>query len=382
MVVRSSNSTQGRISSLDGFRGVAISFVVIHHLAPTDLTQGSVGVDLFFALSGYLLTSILLKEFAIRGTISFKNFYLRRTARILPPLILLLMVVGAAKLLSHHSPVSWKEILFAGTYTMNWIRALGIGDSSLLGHTWSLGVQEQFYLLWPPILLGALRWKTNSAPIFAIGMATMSAVWSIVLYLQGAPVARSFNGFDTRAVELFIGSALAFFPLDCRLANLLAKLWYIPAVAVVVELCLTTTPLIPMGSYGILGLLAAWLVLASLKETSLAVRLENPVLVYIGRVSYGIYLWHYTLLRLFEVHSPHHKFVVDVLVLAGTLAIAAVSYHFVETPILRATRRITIGLRKAVPTSEHNVSTSGQDPVRATLAQEPPLWLGYRGLDT
>src|SRR5688572_24140992 len=144
---------QQRVVALDGLRAVAVMIVIIGHLAPTYLPGGGLGVDIFFALSGYLITSILVGEYRSRGDISFKHFYLRRTARLMPALALLLLAASLVILIGPRPFYEWKEIFYAGLYIMNWVRALGLGDSAFLAHTWSLAVEEQFYLLWPPILL-------------------------------------------------------------------------------------------------------------------------------------------------------------------------------------------------------------------------------------
>jgi len=371
MVAGAIDKSPGRLASLDGLRGLAICLVIIHHVAIRYLTEGSVGVDIFFALCGYLLTASLLREFAKRGTISLKVFYTRRMARLLPALIMVLLATSGAIILNHylpvawrsrHSPASWKEVLFAGTFTMNWVRALhiGIGDD-LLGHTWSLAVIEQFYLLWPPLLFAVLRWRKNSAASVTIGLAVVSALWSLVLHFQGASFERNFNGFDTRAVELLIGSSLAFLPFDGRLADWLARHWYMPAIALAVELVAPSMPLIPAGFYGIMGLLSAWLILAALKGAPSAALWENPVLGYVGRISYGLYLWHYMLLHLIEAHAPFHRAIVDGPALAAAFVIASLSYRFVEAPISAAAHRMTSSPDRVVP----------QDRKRRSLISPP-----------
>lgn len=324
------------MTALDGLRAVAVAAVMLGHLAPTYVGDGGVGVDLFFALSGYLITSILAREFEVRGDISFKHFYFRRTARLMPALALLLVVACMAVWLAPGHAFGWQEILYAGTYTMNWARAFGVGDSAILGHTWSLGVEEQFYLLWPPILLWVLRWRPKAAAVVAMGLALASVICSIGLSLGGATAERIYNGFDTRAAELLLGCAAAFLPLDSRFANLLARLWFLPVLALVADLCLVDSHFLYLGGFGERGLIGAWLIIALRKRSWLVTPLENPIVVYMGRISYGLYLWHYLILGICEAYGLQ-SVRRDIVVVAATFIIAALSYHFVEAPILNMT---------------------------------------------
>ena len=326
-----------RVAALDGLRALAVTIVIFGHLAPTYVGGGFIGVDLFFTLSGYLITSILIREFESRGTISFGHFYLRRAARLMPALALVLVVACAAVWFSSDHIFKWDEVLYAATYTMNWARAFGAGDSLILGHTWSLGIEEQFYLLWPPILLAILRWRPKVAPVAALLLAVASVVWSISLYLSGATQERIYNGFDTHAGELLIGCALSFLPLNGQVMKLLAKFWFIPVLAIVAIFNLANAKFLSLGGYAVIGLVAAWLIAALQERSWLAIPLENRLAAYVGRISYGLYLWHYLLLGLAEVHGLH-GLGRDLVVLVVTFGAAALSYRFVEAPILKATR--------------------------------------------
>lgn len=125
----------GRDKALDGLRAIAVGLVVLRHLFGNRVPGGFVGVDLFFALSGYLITSILVREFEARGDISFRHFYIRRFARLMPALALLLVAAVLAVALIPGHPFQIADVAFAGTYTMNWARAFGF-NSLILGHTW------------------------------------------------------------------------------------------------------------------------------------------------------------------------------------------------------------------------------------------------------
>ena len=333
-----------RVTALDGLRTIAVGLVIMRHVMGRAVPGGFVGVDLFFVLSGYLITSILSKEFATHSDISLGHFYLRRASRLMPALGVLLLAVILTQSIGLHHFVITPDVEFSATYMMNWARAFAWGDNFVLGHTWSLGVEEQFYFLWPPILLVVLRWRPAAAPAVASAMALLSVICSSCLYLNGAPWERTYNGFDTRAVELLFGCALAFLPLDGRLAAALARFWFIPTIALVAAALSLheSSPFLPLGGYGALAIVGGWLIVAILAEAPLVVLLEQPAMVYLGRISYGLYLWHFPLLRLCSALGLSHWTQIAV-VPPLTFVLAALSYHFVETPILNATRdRLTL----------------------------------------
>ena len=337
MVKEGTGSTQTRVAALDGLRAVAVLMVICGHLAPTYLPGGGHGVDLFFALSGYLITSILLREFEKSGTISFGHFYLRRIARLMPALVLVLIGACLAVQFAPGNIFGWNEVLYAATYTMNWARAFGYGDSLILGHTWSLGIEEQFYILWPLLLLIVLKWRPSAAPLLSMLLALLSAIVSGLLYWNGASIMRIYNGFDARAVELLVGCALAFLPLQSRFAIFLGRSWFVPAlIGIVLSFIPIGFGFYALGGYTLLGLLGAWIIAALQTRSWLARVLEQKFLAYIGRISYGVYLWHYLVQGVAEVNGLH-GIPRDLVVVIVTFAAAALSYHFVEAPILRAT---------------------------------------------
>jgi peptidoglycan/LPS O-acetylase OafA/YrhL len=329
----------GRDKALDGLRAFAVGLVIIRHLFDRKFPGAFIGVDLFFALSGYLITSILVSEFEARGDISFRHFYIRRCARLMPALALLLVAAIVVVELMPHHPFRFREVVFAGTYTMNWARALNLGDSGILGHTWSLACEEQFYLLWPPILLLTLKHRPNWAGGVAVALACASTMWGAGLAVTGVPYARTYNGFDSRAVELLIGCAAAFLPLQGRLAAALARFWFLPVIALVVFALRghESWKGLPYGGYAALGMLSAWLIIAIRRRAAPIFVLQQPVIVYIGSISYGIYLWHYLILGVISSLGFSHTAQVVAVIVTSPI-IAGISYSFVEAPILRATR--------------------------------------------
>ncbi len=194
--------------SLDGMRAVAVTCVVAFH-ATHWLPGGWAGVDVFFVLSGFLITSLLAQEIEASGSIDLGSFYLRRALRLVPALtVMLLASLAVAVLLPSRTLEDVRAIGLAGTYLMNWNRAFALFPQAWLGHTWSLAMEEQFYLLWPAILL-LIRARRPVTLISAL--VVLVTVWRLVLVLSGAPAERTYNGFDTHADGLLIGSALALF---------------------------------------------------------------------------------------------------------------------------------------------------------------------------
>jgi peptidoglycan/LPS O-acetylase OafA/YrhL len=252
--------------------------------------------------------------------------------------------------------------LSAGLYFMNWTRAFDMGPSDLLGHTWSLAVEEQFYLLWPPLLFSALRKLDRSlvwAPILL--MLVASAGWRAFLVYSGAEPDRVYNGFDTRAETLLFGCLLAALPTD-RFASINRRFWFVPLCSLL--LCLFFLPetdnwnpgehwkaVFTLG-FSMIAVCAAWVIVLICQYRSV---LRIPVLswrpvVYLGRISYGIYLWHYPINIVLSARvSESLNFA---LTSAVSVLIASASYHLIEARALRLKSRFNSGYRRTVPVEE------------------------------
>jgi peptidoglycan/LPS O-acetylase OafA/YrhL len=194
--------------SLDGIRAVAITAVVLYHSAPNWFPGGWAGVDAFFVLSGYLITRLLSDEIKENGSIDFQNFYIRRALRLAPAFVVLLVVELAFDLIES-SPQKWvnaQAVHISGLYLMNWNRAFDWLPEGHLGHTWSLAMEEQFYLLWPMMLL--MIWRRDALRWTVTGIFVVFA-WRTALAISGAGVDRTYNGFDTHADALLMGCALS-----------------------------------------------------------------------------------------------------------------------------------------------------------------------------
>ncbi|WP_218061982.1 acyltransferase family protein [Endobacter medicaginis] len=334
---------RGHVRALDGLRAVAVGLVMLVHVSNRRFPGGDVGVDIFFVLSGFLITSILMRELRERGSIHLGAFYLRRALRLMPALVF--MVIGdllMTRFMGAGSAHPVWDAVAALTYTMDVLRASSNYHSwTTLGHTWSLAVEEQFYLLWPWLLLGltrlGARWRLP-----ALGGAIVAiALWRTHLLLTAPDFARVYFGFDARADQLLIGCALSLWLVQHGAAResvgALARAWPL-AVGLIAVFVLRGAPSDPFAlSCTMLGIgLCAAVVILSLSQrpgSRFGRVLSLPPLVLLGKWSYGIYLWHFTLLVHLRM-DPH----LQLKVLASiplSIAMAALSYHVVERPFLR-----------------------------------------------
>ncbi|WP_434152230.1 acyltransferase family protein (plasmid) [Methylocaldum gracile subsp. desertum] len=341
----------GYIPELDGLRGIAILAVMAFHGNAPFLRGGFIGVDVFFVLSGFLITSLLISEFDRFGTISFKNFYMRRVLRLAPALILLLLVfclASFALLDTEIAKSNYVDALISLTYLSNWARAFSIHPPDFLAHTWSLSIEEQFYVLWPlilSVLLSGLR-KRRHVVLIAVSIALLS--WSLRIYLsmKASPPGRLYNGLDTRADALMVGCALGIILSSGLVGEAakarLQKILVVGAPFSVV--CLLafavfsrwTSPWMYYGGFFIVELLTVALVLDILMNPQSVIRkiLAMRGLVWAGTVSYGLYLWHYPIYRTMSAIG-FHNWTVPALGSLLTVIVAALSYYGLERPMLR-----------------------------------------------
>ncbi|WP_327022462.1 acyltransferase family protein [Micromonospora sp. NBC_01739] len=341
---------------IQGLRAFAVVVVILDHVLGWP-AGGFVGVDVFFVISGFLITGLLLTEYDRRGRISFADFYRRRARRILPLAILVLVITYLASSLlflgDRARSTAW-DTLWAALFGANWRFAFTgtdywqtDGPVSPLQHYWSLAVEEQFYLVWPVLLvvvlsLAARRGRYGGSARWAVGLVLGVVVAGSILFalweVGHRPTVAYFSTFS-RAWELGVGALLAL------AAPLLAR---IPAPArpayqwagliglLVSVLAITAQSPFPVPGAFLAVISTALVIAGGVGGQHLMLPLTNRPVRYLGDISYSLYLWHFPLLILLGAALPDSGPTVVVLTLVGTVLLSMLSYHLVEDPIRRS----------------------------------------------
>jgi peptidoglycan/LPS O-acetylase OafA/YrhL len=368
---------------LDGLRAFAVFAVLLYHAELRWFSGGFLGVEIFFVISGYLITTLLLEEWRQRGRIDLRAFWLRRARRLFPALYLLLAVTLALAVLFLPDEVARLrgDALAAVGYVTNWYLVLGqesyfetVGRPSLLQHLWSLAIEEQFYVLWPLLFavgmsVGIVRWRERRLLLVALVGAAASALLMASLYSPEVDPSRLYYGTDTRAAGLLIGVSLALLLAPWRAAALdhhavvrrrsphnrwLGRLQYrvgwtapllldftgLAALGGLVWFCMwldESRSFLYQGGFMVVALTTAVLIAVVVNPRArLGVGLLGwQPLRWIGQRSYGIYLWHWPV---FMVTRPELDVSITglpllALRLGATILLASLSYRYVETPI-------------------------------------------------
>ena len=387
------------IPALDGLRTLAVVAVVLYHLNLTWAQGGLLGVTVFFVLSGYLITRLLINEVSKTGRIDLKSFWIRRIRRLFPAVVTVVVVTCALCTIFNHVMLTKMrpDILPSLLFFNNWWQIAqnvsyfnALGDPSPLTHFWSLAIEEQFYLIWPPLLFAMVSMhvsKPNTRRV-VLGLAAASALAMMVLYNPAADPSRVYYGTDTRVFSLLLGAWMAFIPdrdlAPVRLAHrlglnrlagaakhgknaegkpgkkvdesadtapaqpsALVRFWSSPAsidvlgvvglvgLAAMVALTNGYTAFQYRGGTLLCSILTLMVIAACVQPQGMVARaLSAEPLVWIGKRSYSIYLWHYPLLLLMNPvanisDTPWWQYILQVLVV---VAVAECSYRFIETP--------------------------------------------------
>jgi peptidoglycan/LPS O-acetylase OafA/YrhL len=332
---------------LDGIRAIAVLGVVAFHSRGGAFPGGYIGVDVFFVLSGYLITTLLMAEHASTGRVSFRRFYARRALRLLPALVLVCGITALMWALVPNLP-DHRDTLYgtlaALTYTSSVVAAGGVSHLGVMLPTWSLSVEEYFYLLWPVALAclialnGRSRWIVGGSLVLAAISYRWWSAWG-----AGWDIQRISYGADTRAEQLLLGCALAAaLPmLRYRIGTAAATVGAILLGAFVVWPGDLPSEFYFHGGSTILALTAAVLIAHTSQQpdSPFSRVLSARPLAWIGQRSYGIYLWHVPLIAL--VAATHTSSIVQLVVkLVLVFLLPALSYRYLETPFLRVKRRL------------------------------------------
>ncbi len=410
--------SRSRFAPLDGIRALAVTAVILFHASPSWAIGGYFGVDLFFILSGYLITSLLLAEWQRSGGIALRAFWGRRARRLLPALFLMLAVVGAAAALFPQalgSPGLFGDTLATLGYVANWhfIAAhtdyfATVSNPSPLQHTWTLAIEEQFYLVWPLVLL-AIFWAVGRrrpradlgdglvtvAVIAAVGAIASALLMAALTPIGAASVSRAYYGSDTRAQGLLVGCALAavclwWGPVRTAAGRRALSVIGVAGAAGVLVMCRMVSESSAFAFHG------GFLVIALSGAAVIAVVTQIPhhvvgrvlatrPLPYLGRISYGMYLWYWPVLLVMTSARTHlHGVALLGCRMAVIILVASASYHLVETPIQRgvlsrwrawvavpATVAALMLLPLLAPLSEPSVASVPSIPIHAGLLSRP-----------
>ena len=366
---------------LDGLRSIAILPVMLTHAGVRQIGGGNFGVDIFFVLSGFLITSKLFEEWRSDGRISLTNFYWRRAVRLLPALFLLL-TAWIIYVLCFNPRAGLLFSFYTLFYVANWVRAFHIANSAGLGHTWSLSIEEQFYFIWPPVLMKIFKSGVSRRVVLWLLVLSVivASLWRAYLWQRGADIARLYNGTDTRADALLAGCALTF-ALYSGFAKKWSHLLAVPCLVGVVSIIVFDLPKRLQyrdGGATMLAVIIAgliWSLVSSERKEVVQMILGSAPLVWIGKISYGLYLWHFPFFYFVGSQRSWPPYTVFTVKFAGTFALAALSYYLVEQPIQRWARRR--GKARASSSTTNSPKTSDHERFAVVTTCHATGWQQY-----
>ena len=357
------NNKSKYLPSIDSLRALAVLAVIIYHVDVNYLPGGFLGVDLFFVLSGYLISSLIIKEYKKTGSVNLYNFYIRRARRLLPA-VYFMITIGLVVMVLFNEVLLRKshlDAIFGYIYSSNWWYIFhkldyfdSFGAQSPFKHLWSLAIEEQFYMIFPLLFLLVNRkkkskdgtYKLNKNFLYVVlGLIIVSLIAHILLF-DINNISRIYFGTDTRAFSLLVGVVGAIlYPMERLHAKVTLQQNMVYSVVSLVSIATLITVMIYTSEYNtwlyrggflLVAILGLIVIISSGKQHTLMSRLLSfkPV-VFIGKISYSLYLWHFPVLVLTtpvsEIGNPNIIFVILRVIL--TFALATVSYVFVETPI-------------------------------------------------
>ena len=358
-----SNNKSKYLPSIDSLRALAVLAVIIYHVDVNYLPGGFLGVDLFFVLSGYLISSLIIKEYRKTGSLNLYNFYIRRARRLLPA-VYFMITVGLVVMVLFNEVLLRKshlDAIFGYIYSSNWWYIFhkldyfdSFGAQSPFKHLWSLAIEEQFYMIFPLLFLLINRkkkskdgtYKLNKNFLYVVlGLILVSLIAHILLF-DINNISRIYFGTDTRAFSLLIGVVGAIlYPMEKLHAkvtpqqNIMYSVVSLVSIATLITVMIYTSEYntwLYRGGFLLVAIIGLIVIISSGKQHTLMSRLLSfKPIVFIGKISYSLYLWHFPILVLTtpvsEIGNPNIIFVILRVIL--TFALATASYVFVETPI-------------------------------------------------
>ena len=358
-----SNNKSKYLPSIDSLRALAVLAVIIYHVDVNYLPGGFLGVDLFFVLSGYLISSLIIKEYRKTGSLNLYNFYIRRARRLLPA-VYFMITVGLVVMVLFNEVLLRKshlDAIFGYIYSSNWWYIFhkldyfdSFGAQSPFKHLWSLAIEEQFYMIFPLLFLLVNRkkkskdgtYKLNKNFLYVVlGLILVSLIAHILLF-DINNISRIYFGTDTRAFSLLVGVVGAIlYPMERLHAkvtpqqNMIYSVVSLVAIATLITVMIYTSEYntwLYRGGFLLVAILGLIVIISSGKQHTLMSRLLSfKPIVFIGKISYSLYLWHFPVLVLTtpvsEIGNPNIIFVILRVIL--TFILATASYVFVETPI-------------------------------------------------
>ena len=349
------------IPAIDGLRAVAVIAVILYHLGISWIPGGFLGVDLFFVISGYVITRLLLDSIQERGGLDLRDFYWARIRRLLPPLVFMIGVTSIV--VGIWAPDTTKKFLTDAPFSlfggMNWWLVFNqqdyfesSGRPPLLQHTWSLAVEAQFYLIWPLILLLVLKYFGKKViPAAALMIAAISGVALMLVSFQldatnSSKVSHIYFGTDTHSIGLFLGAALAvsWIPQNFNLQVTRRAQDFIDGIGVFGFIGILATfalideskPTLYRIAFPLAGIFGTAILISIVHPASrFAPLLRNKVLLWIGERSYAIYLWHWVIFQISrpQVDLDGENWALFLLRILLVLAMADISLRLVELPI-------------------------------------------------
>ena len=395
------------LPGLDGLRALAVLAVLLYHARPGWLPGGFLGVEVFFVISGFIITRGLLLEWQESGRIDLRAFWLRRARRLLPALFLVLAGVMAYAAAFEADVVASlrADVLAALAYVTNWHLILGdqsyfasFEKPSLLLHLWSLAIEEQFYFVWPLLLAGLLPLLRKKATfVLIVGGIVASTAAMFLMYQPGGDTARLYYGTDTRAAALLCGAGLGFLLSNSRLSDhgwhwlmALLGLAALGGLAAAAYFMAEDTSLLYQGGFLGVSLITAVLIFVATRRNPLSRLLGLAPLRWVGARSYGLYLWHWPIFLITWPETPALEILAAQV--AATFVIAALSYRFVETPVrngalgrlwsdVRAWGGLRPGYRSGLVLGANAVVAVVATLVIVGAQTQPPEQPGYFALD-